>query len=361
MGRPGRMAAVGNRLSSVVVVVVASVLAVACSAEHGDDRSPPPPAGVTDLDPCALLDGRTMADLELSPRRPHTDSHTRSCRYATTHGGDGAPPPVTGLTAVIRHSAAANTVADAGRLVDFHRRAWQPTVTDLEVDGRTVHLLEGDRTNPRRRTSVTAQCLFLFAVDATSSVEFSVSRAAGRRCGDGDLATALARRMPATDRRSVPPPSARATDLFAIDLCALVDRDRRRAIGLTDSTSLTDSGGSGRSRLCRYVSAGAPDGGLTNLNIEAVDFEAFGFTLAEEPPATRREVDARPVVRSAESTAYGGTCHDRYHVTSVEQVEVVATVVGHDFAPACSVLDGLAAVVEPALPLLVVEPLPPPA
>ncbi|WP_203989310.1 hypothetical protein [Virgisporangium aurantiacum] len=262
-----------------------------------------------------------------------------------------------GATVVIRHSTAANTIADARRLAEAYERSYHATATERDVGGRKVYELTGARSNRLFLTEITADCVLIYAIDATSSIQVTANVAGpDRGCGFHDLPAQLATRMPPTDDRSVPPRTDRVTDVFTIDLCAVIDSDRRRTLGLDDGSPSESPPVMYRSDSCNFYSQADQPGELTSLFASTIDSDAHGLTENHAPPPVAREIGSRRIFRIATSTTDGRRCSDHYEVDNLASFNVTAMTIGPDPAPACRVLDELAPAIEPKLPLVVLEP-----
>jgi hypothetical protein len=341
---------------SASIAVLALALLVGCSDER--DRSDPPRSQqVVNLSPCEVLDASIKADLELEPLQPVVESYSRSCRYRSIRDAGDESAHVLGATVVIRHSTAANTIADARRLAEAYERSYQATTTEKDINGRKVYELTEAQSRSLILTEVTADCVLIYAIDATSSIQVTANMTGpDRGCGFHDLPAMLATRMPPTDERSVPPRTDRVTDVFTIDLCAVIDSDRRRALGLDDGSPSGSPPIGYRSDSCNFDRQAGQPGELTFLVATTIDSDAHGLTENHAPPPVAREVGSRRIFRTVTSTTDGHSCSDYYEVDNLTSFNVTAMVLGSDPAPACHILDELAPAIEPKLPLVVLEP-----
>jgi hypothetical protein len=162
--------------------------------------------------------------------------------------------------------------------------------------------------------------------------------------------------MPPTDDRSVPPRTDRVTDVFTIDLCAVIDSGRRRTLGLEDGSPSGSPPIGYRSESCNFDRQTEQPGELTFLVASTIDSDAHGLTENHAPPPVAREVGSRRVFRTSTSTTQGRGCADHYEVDNSTSFTLTAMVFGSDPGPACRVLDELAPAIEPKLPLVVLEP-----
>lgn len=342
---------------SAPIAVLALALLVGCSAERDGSDPPQSQQVVANLSPCEVLDASMRADLKLEPLQPIVESYSRSCRYRSIRDAGDESAHVLGATVVIRHSTAANTIADARRLAEAYERSYQATAAERDIRGRKVYELTGARSAALIQTEVTADCVLIYAIDATTSVQVTANvTEPDRGCGFHDLPAMLATRMPPTDERSVPPRTDRVTDVFAIDLCTVIDSDRRRTLGLDDGSPSGSPPIGYRSDACNFDRQTEQPGELTFLVASTIDSDAHGLTENHAPPAIVREVGSRRIFRTVTSTTDGRSCSEYYEVDNLTSFNVTAMVFGSDPVPACRILDELAPAIEPKLPLVVLEP-----
>lgn len=314
---------------------VAALVMAGC-ADGGDDGGDdgPPPATVAELDPCELLTAADQADLRLRVSDRAEEGHRRSCSFVTTNVlDDPSRSGISGLELVLRDSAAPNRVADAQRLAETYQRERDAEVTTTTVEGRTV-LQVGPSTLP-------VGCRLLFQVNATSSLE-AAPRGGGQDCAFPDLTRLLAAALPAPDSEAPRADHDRPVDVLGLDPCQLVPQDRQVALRLGKGTVSAEV-----TRSCRYHTGATAPGELSLVSI----------TLWTSGAATGADDGGQPTHVVNERTAYetrdDTRCAYRLEVTAATSVEISSVVLEPgDGETACRTTAGLAADIEPGLPLI---------
>ncbi|ALG09369.1 DUF3558 family protein [Kibdelosporangium phytohabitans] len=319
----------------------AAMIATLLAGCSGTSDTPARPANVSGMDPCGLLSDQERTDLHLRVERQTEDGHRRSCVFLTTKLLDNPRESRMGtLELTVRDSAAPNRVTDAKRVAETYRRERSARLTTTSLDGREIH-----HVGPAHPIG----CRLLFQVNATSSLEASpMTTPQGPDCAFPDLTRLLSAKLPAPDPAPARADRDRPIDVLALDPCTLISTDRKASMRLGDGKPFTSV-----SRSCQYHTRTATPGSLEFVYVTISTSGAKG--TSGEKPATRavNERTAYEERKSGAGTNSTSDCEYRLEVTAATSVHVKGKVLGPDnLEPACVAAAGLAADIEPKLPLI---------